>query len=127
MFKKESFSKWLETGLQTMKNKPAYCLNIYDEDDEWTCELVGTNKFYKDGNDWYFDETKVFRRDKPFVLITQYSTGNYKKILDAFSKMLEKIIHRNKNIKDLVANKPFAYGFVDGELLFVDTCEHELS
>ena len=68
MFNEEKFSKWLETGLQTMKDENAYCLNLYDEDDEWTCELVATNKFYKDGNDWCFDETKVYKREKPFVL-----------------------------------------------------------
>lgn len=84
MFDEEKFSKWLETGLQTMKDENAYCLNLYDEDDEWTCELVATNKFYKDGNDWCFDETKVYKREKPFVLITKYSQGNYEKILNDF-------------------------------------------
>lgn len=102
MFDEEKFSKWLETGLQTMKDENAYCLNLYDEDDEWTCELVATNKFYKDGNDWCFDETKVYKREKPFVLITKYSQGNYEKILNEFSSSLQNIICNNNNIKILL-------------------------
>ena len=126
MFNEEKFSKWLETGLRTMKDENAYCLNLYDEDDEWTCELVATNKFYKDGNDWCFDETKVYKREKPFVLITKYSQGNYEKILNEFSSSLQNIICNNNNIKNIITNKTFAYGFVDGELYFLDTCENEL-
>lgn len=126
MLKQDKFSKWLEKGLSSMQNEKAYCLNLFDEDEEWTCELVATDKFYQDNNDWYFDETKVYNREKPFTLISKYKKGNFQDIFKCFSKFLSNLIQNNPIIRKIVQNKTFAYGFVDGDLSFIDTQENEL-
>lgn len=125
MYKKSNLSKWLEKGLNYMKNEKAYCINIIDEGDEWNCELVGTDKFLQDDNDWFFDETKVFSREKPFVIINKNDNGHYQEFLDIFSKQLQEILIENQSIKNIVCGKTFAYGFIDGKLNFIETIECE--
>lgn len=127
MFKKDSFAYWLENGLKTLENENAFCLNIYDEDDEWTCELVGTNKFFNENDNWYFDETSIYNRNHPFTLITKYKKGNYKEIFEKFASYLTNLITKNPSLKNLVKNKTFAYGFVDDKLYFINTNEKELN
>lgn len=124
MYNKSNFTAWLTKGLSTMKDEHAYCLNIYDDGETWTCELSGTDQFYKDGNTWYYDETKVSNQ-KPFSLTNANDTGDFRKIFAKFASDLKETICGNTDIRAIVNGKMFGYGFTDGDLYFIDNCDNE--
>ena len=126
MISLSKFSSWLENGLKTMSQEKAYCLNLFDDDDELTCELVGTNELHKEDDDWYFDETKVYGREKPLLICLTDNENNFESIMKEFTALLDKVVRSNKVIQNLLNKKPFAYGFIDGKLTFIVPNENEL-
>ena len=126
MISLSKFSAWLENGLQTMSQEKAYCLNLFDDDDELTCELVGTNKLHKENDNWYFDETKVYGREKPLLICLTDNQNDFKSLMVKFTTLLDKVIRENKTIQNIINKKPFAYGFIDEKLNFIEQNENEL-
>lgn len=125
MYNKSNFTAWLTKGLISMKDEHAYCLNIYDDGETWTCELSGTDKFHQDDNNWYYDETKVSTQ-KPFSITNANDKGDFREIFAKFAKDLKEAICKNKVINAIVNGKMFGYGFTDDKLYFIDDCDNEL-
>lgn len=122
MLNKKRFSMWLEKGLSSMKNENAFCINLYEEDDDAvTCELVGSKELIKEDGEWFFEETSVFSRQNPFTVLTANDNKNqsFCKTLQIFADCLNEIVESNKNIQSYIKNKKLAFGFVDGDLYFL--------
>ena len=67
MYKK--IEEWINNVLEQKipSETVAFCFNLYeDEDDTWSMELVGTERFDIDDSDWACDEVTDFdTRDEP--------------------------------------------------------------
>ena len=114
-----NFRVWLLKGLNELKDYDCLCLNLYDDEDEedYSCELVGTSKFCQDGDDWNFDEEKVYSRKNPFVLCEKSEINDDTKLLLLFKRLLENTI-TDKKVAKMVKDKSLAYGFVNGRMHF---------
>ncbi len=114
-----TFDKWFLQGLKEMDNLDCLCINLYDEEDEnyYSCELAGAKRFYQDGDDWNFDEEKVYSRKNPYKLCSKTDVKDSTKLLLLFKRLLEYSCSNNKIIK-MLKGKSLAFGFVDGRMYF---------
>lgn len=115
------FRVWFLKGLNDLKNYNCLCVNLYDDEDEgvYSCELVGTNKFCKDGSDWNFDEEKVYSRKNPFILCNKTEIDDDTKVLLLCKTLIETILS-DKKISQITKDKSLAFGFVNGKMYFVN-------
>ena len=112
---KRDFNKWFVKGLQALQEEKYICANLYKDEDDYSCELVGADKIVKDSGSWNFDEKKVYDRQTPYLLCkSDYSED---RVLKFFKKIMN-ILLSKKEIQTLLKNKVFMYGFIDGKLYF---------
>ena len=116
-----NFRVWLLKGLSELKDYNCLCLNLYDDEDDedYSCELVGTSKFCQDGNDWNFDEEKVYSRKNPFILCNKTEIDDDTKVLLLCKTLIETILS-DKKISQITKDKSLAFGFVNGKMYFVN-------
>ena len=114
-----NFKVWLKKGLSELKDYNCLCINLYDDEDDevYSCEFVGTSKFCLDGNDWNFDEGKVYSRKNPFVLCEKSDIDDDIKLLLLFKRLLENTI-TDKKVMKIIKDMTLAYGFVNGQMYF---------
>ena len=114
--------KWLDEILQQIipDNVVALNFNLYDDGDySWSIELVGTDSFDPDDEDWRCDEVFDFgTRNKP---LGWREENDWDYILDEMMDMISNYLEEGKYSNVLKSYKAIGIGFVDGdaELLYV--------
>ena len=93
----------------------AFCFNLYeDEDDTWSMELVGTERFDIDDSDWACDEVTDFdTRDEP---LSWEKEAEWDEILDDVTDALKQYLENGLHAALLKSYAGVGVGFVDGDI-----------
>lgn len=112
------FNEWLDNALEGdfPTGTAAVSFNIYEDSigEKWSIELVGTERFDPDGDDWACDETTdLGTRDKPF---SWEESSEWQNILTEAKEMVIRYLENGKYAHKLKAFRGAAIGFVEGDL-----------
>ena len=116
----EKVSSWLDRVLvQEIPDRVvAFCFNLYeDENDSWSMEMVGTESFDLDDDDWGCDEVTDFgTREDRFIW-----QGNKKwnEVLDEMISVLEDYLEKGVYAEKLKERTGVGIGFVDGDIAII--------
>ena len=93
----------------------AFCFNLYeDEDNTWSMELVGTERFDLDDSDWACDEITNFdTREEPF---SWEKDAEWDEILDEVVDALKQYLENGLYADILKSYAGVGVGFVDGDI-----------
>jgi len=120
MIKVKELAKWIERGIKELGDGEAFCFNLYEDTDEWTCELLNTNSFDKNDSDWVCDEKNIYSRNNPLSICKKKEVKDFQTVLDSFKKLLNESLLFSNEFKKLANAKTIAYGFVDGDLRYLN-------
>ena len=112
----DTIEKWLDDILQQSIPDDVLALNfnLYDDGDySWSIELVGTDSFDIDDDDWRCDEVFDFgTRDNPLEW-KEENTWAY--ILDEMIDIMNRYLEEGRFADVLKQYKAVGIGFVDGD------------
>ena len=92
----------------------AFCFNLYEDDEGWSIELVGTESFRLDDEDWACDEITDFgTREKP---LSWKEEADWKEVLSEVSSAIKQYLANGSYADILKSCTGVAVGFVDGNL-----------
>jgi len=113
----QKIEKWLDKVLkQDIPNDVvAVIFNLYEDDENvYSMEIVGTESFDEDDEDWACGEVTDFdTREKPLVL---KSESDWDEMLSSVSECLKKYLSEGKHAAKLKLCTAVAAGFVDGDV-----------
>ena len=99
----------------------AFCFNLYeDSNDGWSMELVGTESFDPDDEDWACDEVTDFgTREEP---LSWEKKTCWNEVLQEVSSALRYYLENGLHADVLKSRMGVAVGFIDGnlEILYSD-------
>ena len=114
----KNVSNWIN---DTLKDKVitsdivAFCFNLYEESDgSWAMELVGTQRFDLEDEDWACDEVTDFgsRED----LYNWEMECEWEEALEYMVNELKQYLSNGKNAELLKSKTGVGVGFVDGNI-----------
>ena len=93
----------------------AFCFNLYEDwNESWSIELVGTENFDVDDEDWACDEITDFgTREKP---LSWKEEADWNEVLSEVSSALKQYLENGSCADILKSRAGVAVGFVDGNL-----------
>ena len=118
------FFDWMDNILQEEfpEDTVAICFNLYEcEENMWSMELVGTDEFDEDDDDWACEEIIAFRKN-PFVF--EFS-ADWEEILEITKRMIEQYLEEGVYSDKFCSYEAVAAGFVDGDLRIIYQADEE--
>ncbi len=110
-------SQWIDNVLNTNvpDNVVAFCFNLYDDSgDNWSMELVGSEWFDLEDEDWPCNEFTEFNsRRNPYEW--QMDCG-WEEVLAYIVKELKEYLENGKHAALLKSRTGVGVGFVDGNI-----------
>lgn len=115
MYKK--IETWLNNvlGQKIPSEVKAFCFNLYEDGNEgWSIELVGTETFDPDDEDWACDEITDFgTREEP---LSWNEEADWNEVLSDVASILKQYLENGLYADVLKSCTGVAVGFVDGNL-----------
>ena len=112
---RDGFFAWLDAILarELEVGIRAICFNLYEDvGNKWSVELVGTDSFEEDSDDWACRE--VFAtRDHPFVI---QRASDWRTMEGVFTDLMRDYLSHGKYAGKLKQYQAVGLGFVDGDL-----------
>ncbi|MBP1547088.1 MAG: hypothetical protein J6A37_10850 [Oscillospiraceae bacterium] len=119
MFSYDEFAKWADSALEKEipENTIALNFNLYEESEEdtWAVQLIGSEKFDEDDEDWACYET--FTTGEELYRWTE--EGGWEKALETALENLKEYLSKGKYSAELLKYKGVGIGFVDGDICIV--------
>lgn len=117
-------ANWLDNVLKQdiPEDVTAFCFNLYeDENDTWTMELVGTERFDVADEDWPCDEITDFGTREASLMWNKETEWNI--VLHEMCSVLRQYLEKGEFATVLKSKEGIGIGFVDGdvEILFSKT------
>ena len=113
----QKIEKWVDEVLkQDIPNDVvAVMFNLYEDDEHiYSMEIVGTESFDEEDEDWACDELTDFgTRENPLVL---ESDSGWEEVLSKVSESLKRYLETGKHAAKLKRCTAVATGFVDGDV-----------
>ena len=113
----QKIEKWVDEVLkQDIPNDVvAVMFNLYEDDEHiYSMEIVGTESFDEEDEDWACDELTDFgTREHPLVL---ESDSGWEEVLSKVSERLKRYLETGKHAAKLKRCTAVATGFVDGDV-----------
>lgn len=109
------FFYWLDDILtqEFPEETVAICFNLYEEEEnKWAVELVGTDEFDEEDDDWACDEIIAFR-DNLFYFEMD---ADWEEVWKRVNEIILKYLDSGTEAKKLLQYDAVATGFVDSEL-----------
>lgn len=110
-------AKWLKKILkrEIPSDVAAFCFNLYEDDDNrWSMELIGAERFDADDEDWPCDEATDFgTREK---LLKWKKKAEWDEMLEEMREVLEQYLENGKYAEVLKSKEGVGIGFVDGDV-----------
>lgn len=109
------FFSWLDEILsqEFSKDTVAICFNLYEEEEnKWAVELIGTDEFDEEDDDWACDEIIAFR-DNLFYFEMD---ADWEEVWEKVNEIILKYFDNGTKAKKLLQYDAVATGFVDSEL-----------
>lgn len=115
-------ANWLDKVLvqDIPEDVVAFCFNLYDDgDNRWSMELVGTERFDEDDEDWPCDEVTDFGTREG--LLAWSKEAEWEAVFEEVCTVLKQYLEKGKYASILKSKAGIGVGFVDGdvEVLFV--------
>jgi len=113
-----TFATWINDLLSGAMpdNIIAYCFNLYETelDTQFDVQLIGTECFDLDNDDWACNAVYSSGEN-----LFSFQAKDWEDALDVFGKELARYL-RSDNCFMVLKKSHMAYGFVDGDLQYVD-------
>ena len=110
-------SKWLDNALnqEIPDEVVALCFNLYEDgNNKWSMEIVGTDRFDVEDEDWCCDEVTDFgTRNNCY---TWEEAKKWNEILSEITSLLKDYLVSGKYAKLLKEKCGIGVGFVDGDI-----------
>lgn len=119
----EEFLEWID-GL-SLDNMPegiiAYNFNLYDSEETYDIQLIGSDEFDEEDPDWACSEAYSSEENVCYIENTG-ELKNWEKAQKIFAEYVRKYLESGKYSETLKAAKAVGIGFVDGdiELVYLD-------
>ena len=112
-----NIKNWLDNVLRQDIDEDivAFCFNLYENRDNlWSMEVVGTESFDEEDDDWACDEVTDFgtRED----LFTWNKEATWDIVLKEISSVLKKYLEEGEYADILKSKEGVGLGFVDGDI-----------
>lgn len=110
-------SKWLDNVLnqEVPDEVVAFCFNLYEDgNNKWSMEIVGTDRFDLDDEDWCCDEVTDFGTRKNCY--TWEESKKWDEILSEITSLLKDYLVSGTYAKLLKEKCGIGVGFVDGDI-----------
>lgn len=119
MFSYDEFAKWADSALEKEipENTMALNFNLYEESEEdtWAVQLIGSERFDEDDEDWACYET--FTTGEELYRWTE--EGGWEKALENALENLKEYLSKGKYSAELLKYKGVGIGFVDGDIYII--------
>ena len=119
----EEIEEWLDSlELDDMpENIIAYNINLYEGDETYDLQLIGSDEFDKDDPDWACSEVYSSEEEICYIEMTD-EVGDWENAQKQFAECIKEYLEDGKYADVLKAAKAIGIGFVDGdiELLYLD-------
>ena len=113
-------SDWLDGILKRFKlNAKAFNINIYENENNYSLELVATASFDPNNDDWACDEIYASRDDDDNEYY--FNAKNFEAALEFAKNALNYYFENGKYAEKFKNACAVAYGFVDGDLNVLHT------
>lgn len=116
-FVSADFSRWLDNALhqEIPEEVAAFGFNLYeDDDDHWSVELVGTDRFDPEDEDWMcYEVTDFGTRDNCY---TWHEDTTWMEIQKKVIAFLMEYLENGKSADVLQSKQAVGVGFVDGDV-----------
>lgn len=119
----EEIEEWLDSlDLDDMpENIIAYNINLYEGDETYDLQLIGSDEFDKDDPDWACSEVYSSEEEICYIEMTD-EVGDWENAQKQFAQCIKDYLEEGKYADVLKAAKAIGIGFVDGdiELVYLD-------
>ncbi len=119
----EEIEEWLDSlDLEDMPESIiAYNINLYEGDETYDLQLIGSDEFDKDDPDWACSEVYSSEEEICYIEMTD-EVGDWENAQKQFAECIKEYLEDGKYADVLKAAKAIGIGFVDGdiELLYLD-------
>jgi hypothetical protein len=114
------FNTWVDRVMSEFGATPsvAYNFNLYEHEEEFAIQLVGTSRFDPDDEDWACDETFSSGEDL-FCLPHAVFGTEWRTALKVASSLVENYLQHGKYATLMKASRAVGAGFVSGEIELV--------
>lgn len=112
-----AFNNWLDAELKNIKKiAVAFNFNIYENEDNFSVELIAADSFDEEDEDWACDELYSSREDGQEY---EFSAKDDEEAFSIIETCVTNYLEQSANAKTLKDTKAVAVGFVDGDLKIV--------
>ena len=114
------FNNWVDRIVSEVGVTPvvAYNFNLYEHENEFVVQLVGTDSFDLKDEDWACDET--FSSGEDLFYLPHAVCGNqWRKGLEMTILLVKNYLQQGHHAASLKATRGVGVGFVDGNIDFV--------
>lgn len=119
----EEIEEWLDSlELDDMPDGIiAYNINLYEGDETYDLQLIGSDEFDKDDPDWACSEVYSSEEEICYIEMTD-EVGDWENAQKLFAQCVKEYLEDGKYADVLKSAKAIGIGFVDGdiELLYLD-------
>lgn len=107
------FAEWFKKGVRSLKSAKNYIVNIYEDEDSYTCDLVSSDsRNFEDD----IDEKDVYSRGEPYLISKKNPLFDYDSILMHMKNLIKYVVVFEASLEKFCSNHNILYGFVDGDL-----------
>lgn len=113
----QKIAEWLDSILnqEIPESVVAFCFNLYEDgDNQWSMELVGTESFDEEAEDWACDEITDFGSREHNM--EWNSSSEWDEVLAEIVTEVKRYLENGKYADVLKAKKGVGAGFVDGDI-----------
>ncbi len=109
-----AFMNWFTLGLKKLKPAKNYIVNIYEDSDKYTCDLISTgSRDFEDD----IEEFDVYSRENPYIITNRKDFFEFEDVLKHFKNLLKFAFVYSDYFSKLLKEHNILYGFVDGDLI----------
>lgn len=113
----QKIAEWLDNILiqEIPEEIVAFCFNLYEDgDNQWSMELVGTDEFDEEDEDWVCEEVTDFGSREDNMVWT--SSKDWEEVLREMTTELKQYLKKGKYADKLKSKEGVGVGFVDGDI-----------
>lgn len=117
-----SFHNWVsEVLIDVPDDISGFVFNIYEEEDEYCIDIIGTSEFSEDSDEWANQE--VWNSGSLMFIIPKEKTTDWEEVHDLVADSVDEILtlEDDDTANCLMTSEGIAVGFIDGELEYIWT------
>jgi hypothetical protein len=114
------FASWLDDALVGAPlGITAFCFNLYEHDDAYALQVVGTHRFDRADTDWAVDPILFTPEEHLFLLDRRSGDNDWQRGLKEATALIHRYLREGKYAATLRQSQGVGCGFVDGDIAIV--------